>query len=101
MIIKVTQEHIDNGKKCRTDTCAIAIAISESLEYPYQVRVILNESFTAICKIYSQNRNIKTIILPQRVQEFIESFDNDYKVEPMEFEINLQDESYSHTPSTN
>lgn len=80
MIIKVTQQHIDNGVKFDCSKCPIALAMTEKFPncavglYVYWV----DATDPAVdCKL-----------LPVNTIKFIEMFDSGKKVEPFEFEVN-------------
>ena len=79
MIIKVTQEHIEKGKKNNCWRCPIALAIAEAsggcrIAVLFEHYVIEDEARTA-----------RT--LPVEAISFIASFDAGLPVAPFEFEI--------------
>lgn len=86
MIIKVTQEHIDKGKKANGYYCPVSLAIRETMPL-----TVVN---TGCIKIYIYNKTdldlvklIKCVATPSRIADFINDFDKGYKVKPIEFEL--------------
>jgi len=73
---QVTKEHIAVGQKNNTCFCPVALAIREKITNCY---VTVN-NFTAIL-----GEDYYT--LPKPVSDFIEKFDNNLEVSPLEFEL--------------
>lgn len=77
MIIKVTQEDIDNGY-FSTDECPIALAICRQLHEP-EVHVLTTHGIIRIgYKVYK---------LPTEAKEWANAFDSRRDVTPTEFDI--------------
>jgi len=77
MTIKVTQEHIRNGKRSRSTECPVALAILESTgHYPqvFKTGVRLGRDWFYHTKA---------------TEEFINAFDSDRPVAPFEFDLPL------------
>ena len=80
MIIKVTQEHIDNGVKFNCSKCPIALAMTE--KFPNCAVGLFGYWVDAT------DLTMDYKLLPVNANKFIEMFDSGKKVEPFEFEIN-------------
>lgn len=89
MLIKVTQEHIDQGKPRDCASCPIAKAINSLLKDKYS------------CEVASRVMTIREIdafkwILgfdtPETCAKFIIKFDNLKPVEPFEFELDIHED---------
>ena len=74
MLIKVTKDHIENGKIGQPDCCPIALASGFE-----NVSVFVDE-----IRCYGEAYE-----LPMIAQEFIENFDGGNEVKPISFEIAL------------
>lgn len=76
-IIKVTQEHINKGKKRNILFCPIALA--------------LNDAFGTECSVGPKDWGFRgeslCYFLSQKCKDFIKKFDNSKPVEPFEFEV--------------
>lgn len=75
MMVHVTQDHIDRGRKNVAESCAIALALKDKFEENFNVvgaHIISNEKGTAFHG-------------PRRIDNFIERFDNGEKVKPFSF----------------
>lgn len=88
MIIKVTQEHIDNGTKSDSCYCPVSLAIMGVLP--------LAVVYTNPATIFIRNKAglkfsafRKTLATPEMIGRFIVDFDKGYKVAPFEFELDL------------
>jgi len=85
MKVKVTQEHIDKGRRCNAHCCPIALALSDAgLDRPFVVgsRVML-EGYE--------------VGLPMDAYNFIDKFDRDLEPtiwEPKPFEFSIDPKSY-------
>ncbi len=84
MLIKVTQNHIEEAKtlltnNLRADCCPVALAVSEAMGERY------------ICGMENVCNDVGMIIikLPEEAQEFIQQFDKGYEVEPFEFDLTV------------
>ena len=84
MIIKVTQDDIDNGIKEDNCFCPIALAITRQLNREVSVctRWIYIYGDHNIGWVYDHQYDTPLI-----VRRFIDDFDFDRKVEPFEFEL--------------
>ena len=76
MLIEVTQEDIDNGVPLQGDRCPVAHAIRRAMKTSW--------ASVGDGEICFSNRTIST---PLEVDEFIDSFDNGFHVEPFTFNI--------------
>lgn len=76
MVIKVTQQHIDNGIPCKPSRCPIANALKEHFA-GCVVTVIYS-----ICFISNELHH-----LPSEVSKRIGQFDQGGEMEPFEFEL--------------
>lgn len=78
MLIKVTQEDINKGKKHNCNECPVALAIKR----------IINDKYI---KTHKANLSIDSVWypLPSIVVKFISDFDKGIMVKPFEFELNL------------
>jgi hypothetical protein len=80
--VSVTQEHIDNGTPSESDHCPIALAILDILS-PQEVHVNQTD-----CLIVYQDYDV-VFELPQEAQVFVEAFDSELPVQPIEFDMRL------------
>lgn len=81
MIIEVTQEDIDKGKRHDCEECAVALAVK---------RTPLAEQFVGIGPQHLVLREAtpKSILpLPEEIIEFIAAFDRGEAVQPVTFDI--------------
>jgi len=84
MIIKVTQDHIDAGCKMNIKWCPINRAIRDAVGGDVTVDIVSIDVFPiGECIGVS-------VPTPKIVGTFLENFDNSKKVEPFEFEIELE-----------
>ncbi len=83
MLVKVTQKHIDEGKRADCYTCPIALAILDIDPKPVNVQV----KYSYVMIYIEKNGKYKQYELPWEAREFISKFDNGKKVEPFEFEL--------------
>ena len=81
MIVNVTQEDIQRGKRAETNACPVAMAIKQTIGPLWCVSVIPNNVYF-YRGIAEENR-----LLPQEATEFIETFDAGNIVAPFSFEI--------------
>ena len=79
MIVKVTQEHIDKGRRRATSACPIALALKEQLGH----EVVVGEFSTYI------GINSDSIPLPRSAQRFVARFDRGKPVKPFNFRVQL------------
>lgn len=77
----LTQTHIDAGIRSHPCSCPIARCIDEARNHVSEVSV-----GRGIVNIDSRKYK-----LPKEAISFIDGYDNQKEVEPMEFEINLED----------
>ena len=84
MKIRVTQEHINEGVPGKACSCPIALALNDQINPPHHIQVgsevILISSALDTCA-YG---------LPEKVKQFISDFDGELFVEPLEFELNIE-----------
>ena len=83
MLIKVTEKHIKEGYAHSSTMCPIANAIREATKKHVRVGVV---PFTqhAFVSVMDEPR----ILLPEKLYNIIEKFDNTKIMEPFEFELN-------------
>lgn len=80
--IEVKQEHIDNGKKCEAEYCAISLAIKDILtEYDVSVGC---ENVT----LYKDNYIVQRYTLDNKGRRIVKEFDGGEEVFPTTIEIN-------------
>jgi len=101
MIIKVTQQNINDGivnranGDTRCTTCPVALAISDVCE-------LQEDEVIRVCKPRARKIAIRSPIdllgtsisvanFPEEVSRFIQSFDDGYIVEPIDFEIHWKE----------
>jgi hypothetical protein len=76
MLIKVTEDHIENGRRHETCRCPIALAIKEATGCS---NVSVGQQSATI--------GVYTHILPKEAGDFVRDFDHRKKVVPFEFEL--------------
>jgi len=81
MIIYVCDDHIEEGRKCVNDKCPVALALIKA------GMTEVNVGSYDLSFVYKGKHYYKEFTY--KVQKFINSFDGDSPVQPMEFEINL------------
>jgi len=79
--IRVTAKDIRTGKREQSDTCPVALAVARATGmtpqvYADHVLVWVKDGFY-------------NVTLPGKVQRFIDSFDNQFQVEPFAFTLDL------------
>jgi len=84
--VKVTQDHIDRGRKGECRLCPIALALSEK---GYQDVVVGVPCGTEITVTLSNDGKFQSYILPQKASYWIEDFDRDKVQLPIEFDMTL------------
>lgn len=77
MKIKIEQKHIDKGRRYNAKLCPIALAMKD---------VLGDGCMASRDTLYRYNERFNT---PQCVVEFMRNYDAGWKVEPMEFELNI------------
>lgn len=82
MIIKVTQEHIDEGFPGEADSCPVALAIQQKTGD-------LHATVNAKCIFFRYRSKDKTRKTPKKVVNFIKKFDSGDKVKPFSFELSV------------
>lgn len=84
MLVSIQQKHIDNGIPGDYTCCAVALALEELLGEP----VLVSEEGKITYSLGTiTNPDGSWFILPLEVREWIEKFDSDDEVEPINFEI--------------
>lgn len=78
MIVKVTQEHIDKGRKSSCVSCPVALAFEEAGKL----------AFVGVEAVRPLGGFIEAR-LPVEATRFIRAFDRDEQVTPFEFEVEL------------
>jgi hypothetical protein len=84
--IEVTEDDILNGKKGSGCFCPIARAVKRKLIPATYVRVTKHDLVTDYSEIFPASAS-----LPNTAQSFIQAFDAGHKVEPFDFEIEVND----------
>lgn len=84
LTIKVGQRHIDKGRKCISHSCPIALAIAEHLKDATYVSV---SDETIFINYHGHEATYQTPII---AANFIKDFDASEKVEPFEFELEVE-----------
>jgi hypothetical protein len=77
LTVTVKPEHIEKGKPCTNDSCAIALAIKEVV--PARSHVSISRT-SAIIGAFGHG-------LPESAKDFIKLFDKGIKPEPFTFQI--------------
>lgn len=96
MIINVTQEHIDKGKRGRACGCPVALAVLELLNVKYGLVSV--SPYT----LYIEINNYRPFRLPPEATRFVSLFDDGQEVSPFTFEVTNdpdQGESAAHQVS--
>ena len=85
MLIKVTQEHIDNGVQHKSKFCPIALAIKDTVQNNFGVSVGPEKAYI----FNSSNGDIRIDMyeLPEIARDFVSSFDRKESVEPIQFQL--------------
>lgn len=81
MLIHVTQEHINDGNKCSSILCPIALAITKAMENRWSVGSTTAGPLN--------NRMDDEVTLPGIVTAFIRLFDKGEPVVPFSFELDV------------
>lgn len=81
MRVKVLQHHIDQGKRGKVSSCAIALALQEQFPEAADIRV---GQFGMVVNDYSWSFSRES-----GIPDFIRSFDAGLPVQPFEFEIQI------------
>lgn len=85
MLIKVTQEDINNGRPLKSCECPVALACKRALN----VDKVYIDGYSVT--IYSDDHlyYVAEYKLPYNAAEFIEDFDGDHAIAPFEFELDI------------
>jgi len=83
MIIKVTQEHIENGCKKACLFCPVALALEARTGKEWSVGI-----YDAYCT-HKSDDGPTLHTLPDSAKDFILYFDSGLPVEPFEFELEI------------
>jgi hypothetical protein len=83
--IKVTEDHIDNGRRYYCISCPIALAINEHLADGFYASVHGESSL----RVVSEKGGARYAALPRQATQFIHAFDNDRNPDPIEFPLTL------------
>lgn len=87
--IKVTREHIDNGKVCRSKECPLALAASIHIRPSFIVAVGLS----SLQLFVDENREpVWRGNLPEQAIQFRSMIDSSKKVAPFEFQMEIPEE---------
>ena len=78
ILVKVTQEDIDNGWQFEGYACPIAIALTRATGMPW-----------CVCNEKAGNEDVGMIELPFDARVFIEAFDRGEVVQPFQFPIEV------------
>lgn len=80
MTIKVTQKHIDEGKKSDCRNCPVALAIAEATMQDWEV---------TFNKTWPTDGNYSVLSLPDLAVNFIFRYDMNEVCQPFEFELEI------------
>lgn len=94
MLVKVTQEHIDKGRKNQEDNfvtdfsenCPVSLALKET----FKVYIAKSSNASLTVGEFPEDSLIFTVPTPSIVAHFINMFDDYIDVEPFEFELSLE-----------
>jgi hypothetical protein len=86
MLIKVTQAHIDNAKYNDGYSCPIANACNDTDAFEHDIGQ--SKVFVQVSRVWKWKSTVG-YKLPLVARYFIQAFDARRKVEPFEFEIDL------------
>lgn len=75
MIVNVTQKHIDEGIRCKCDSCPVALALEDDTGVKWWVGC------------YSFRRGLANLSMPVLVDLWIQNFDAGRPVVPFSFEF--------------
>ena len=81
---QVTQEDIDNGIRSRPFLCPVALCMQRTLKKNVRVGFGVIEVFDPIYRVFN-----KEYYTPDKVVGFAYAFDYGQKVEPFEFELDV------------
>lgn len=87
--VKVTQEAIDKGEKCKAEVCAIAVSFDLVPFITVSVNKLQIEFMCEEGWFYVRN--------PEFLRKWIVAFDEGHKVEPFEFDVEIPTYFLSHT----
>jgi len=92
MLVEITEEDIKNGIKTSHDSCPVALALKRCLNNrTVRVGTKLARWDSSNIKDYKDKIQLcgytYTLDLPDRIQRFINMFDNNVDVSPTSFEI--------------
>ena len=88
MKIQVTEKHIKNGEPRSCEFCPIALAIKEVLGENVFVNNNFEVNWRSLDAIIDGDLFCHT--LPKEASQFIDMFDDNSKVRPLEFELDLE-----------
>jgi hypothetical protein len=86
VIVRVTQEDIDEGTKGDCTFCPIALAVDRALGGECCVAVTIFDVYI------TENAHAEVFPLPSEARQFIQRFDKGKPVSPFEFELDLDAE---------
>lgn len=89
MKFKITQEHINKGRKGDSSDCAVALCIKDGMGNKVDsVSVDSKEADIYFAPSARRSFRVRICTLPQHVRDFIEQFDKKKKgLKPIEFEL--------------
>ena len=93
MRIEVTQEDIDQGVRCDTDNCPVALAIGRQFKDCFAV--LVGDANAAVFRFYHDERSNMTrqtrsdFPLPQEAKTFVVDYDAGEEVAPFAFEVSF------------
>jgi hypothetical protein len=92
--VDVTQECIDKGNQSDAFCCPIALAIGKAILADENTEVCVLPEEVSVVKYGDYPEEYKSLEgqLPSEVTNFITAFDSGYQVEPLFFELELNEE---------
>jgi hypothetical protein len=86
MLIKVSQEHIDNGRECNNLKCPVALALLD-LGFVPSVNGLEVNFFKL--RVWDDCKFLGSADLPENAIYSIDAFDSGIQIQPFEFELNI------------
>lgn len=96
MIIKITEQDIEAGKRNDCEKCPIALALNRAFENPKGFTISVCEDFVELFAVGDSEGNLY-FNLPANAQEFVFDFDNmeeNERPEPFSFRLDKNTVNY-------
>lgn len=100
MLIEVTQEHIDAGKRRDCAACPIVLALNEQAPRPngwaldcgFMFPMVFEEGYKRTDEFFKgwRDEGKEVYWMPESVMGFVGRFDDGYTVQPFAFNLDLQ-----------